>query len=184
MKYLIILCGIFITVLSGQVIAQNDKYSIINYPNIKTANYIGLPVKTLLTAIKEDYKFYLYINTKRYSWLEGMAFIYHYNDTMDVKLSIKVKDYQYLEPYQWPPYWDLDTFMMEKIDGVELSLVPKNSSGIIQNQNAVHQLWKIKKEQPELFNALNKVYEIWKTDPDTFQDIIRAFEYIEELNNK
>lgn len=182
MRYIIVIIyGVFAVGLSGSVCAQDGKYSIANYSSIEIANYIGLPVGTLLSSIKEDYQAYWYINTKRYGWLEGMSFIYHYSDSLDVKLSIRVKDYQYLEPYQWPPYWDIDTFMMEKIDSIEFSLIPMNFYNMTQNQKVVHQLWKMRKEEPEVFNALNKIYEIWKNDPDAFQNMMRVFEYFEEL---
>lgn len=206
----VIVAAIICIFLPITMYSQDSTLSIVEYQKINKSAFVGCSVDEILSAIRENYETYTCIQTNRWYWLDGIVFTYSLNDSLDINLYVRVKDYRYLKQYQKPAIWNLDSFRMETIHRIDFEVQQKVSGEPVLNRKVLSEIlrgererradsmssnnkysmdvaWKkirkMKEERPEIFEAVRTLFKFQEDDPDTFRAIIQMLEFVDEYIN-
>ena len=111
---IIITCILF-AVQSVSLLAQTRRINITEIGGVYDYSpFYGRPVVSLISAIDVNYRV-AYLLSDHRNVLQGVAFIYTYNDSMDVTLKVYVQDYKYVVPSGTDKYFVMSDFLKEDI---------------------------------------------------------------------
>lgn len=141
-------------------------------PQANTQPFIGKPLKNLLDAIQQEYKCFVFVQEPPHR-LKSISFYYSLSETEDIRVSVRIKNYQHTQPYEKDtPYWYMDKLILENISEVNVSVVPKLDDTFVKNIQVMQRMFRLKLEQPDMFNAYSKLLELKDKDKEAFDAIV------------
>lgn len=138
--YIFLLCTV--TVLLS---AQSKYIDVQEIEHYDFMSFYGRSVDDLISTIDTSYRVSYLISNSR-NILQGVTFVYSYNDSMDVRIKVYVQEYKYIIPSGKDRYFLMDDFMKETTSKVEIETQTRLSE-------------KMEKDLLELMEQMNAHYK-------------------------